>query len=205
MRRLSGCLTGCLTKVVLLLLAGAVFVWVLMVALNPWALHIGGRSTPLLYWNGSGTVLSKDGKTYPLYVSFWPGRPQGFHGGGRREGKTVSGHLDGTAWLCIAPGTTQRMQLSGTMYGGYASTDGSLVDFRLLEWRKAFAINPQHRGFFDLAGTWHGPDLVMDRPGEQGIRLQSGPFIDNATATLRWASRDEFETACRTMGTQNAR
>ena len=64
----------------------------LIVALNPWALHIGGRSTPLLYWHGTGTVLSKDGKSYPLYLSFWPGRPHR-NGGGRREGKIWSADL----------------------------------------------------------------------------------------------------------------
>jgi hypothetical protein len=171
--------------------------WTLTVALNPWALHIGGHSTPFLYWHGTGTVLSKDGKTYPLYVGFFPGRPQGFHGGGRREGKIVSAHLTGTGWLCIAPGEVQRMELSGTMYGGYLSDKDSLLDFRLLEWRKPFSINPQFRGFFDVAGTWQGPDLVMNRPNEQGIRLKSGPFIDNATVTLRWASYPDFEAACR--------
>ena len=195
-----GCLAGCLTKLIVLALGAVAFTYVVIVALNPWALHIGGQSTPLLYWHGSGTLTSKDGKTYPLYVSFWPGRPQGFHGGGSREGKIVSAHLSGTGWLCTAPGALERMNLSGTMYGGYTSSGESLFDFRLLEWRKPFSINPQHRGFFDLAGTWHGPDLVMDRPGEQGIRLQSGPLIDNATVTLRWASFEEFEAACRGIG-----
>lgn len=200
MRGPIGCLTGCLTKLVLMLLGGALFVWALMAAMNPWALHIGGRSTPLLYWHGAGTVVSKDGRAYALYMTFWPGRPRGFHGGGRREGKSVSAHLDGSAWLCLGPGNVQRMEVSGTMYGGYASSDGSLFDFRLLEWRKAFSINPQRRGFFDLAGTWHGPELVLDRRGEQGIRLQSGPFIDNATAKLRWASYEEFEAQCGAAG-----
>jgi len=197
MRKSIGCLTGCLTKLILWAVVAAVFVWAVTVALNPWALHIGGRSTPLLYWHGSGTLLAKDGKMYPLYVSFWPGRPQGFHGGGRREGKIVNAHLSGTGWLCIAPGKVQRMQLSGTMYGGYLSDKDSLIDFRLREWRRAVAINPQRRGFFDVAGGWQGRDLVMNRPNEQGIRLQSGPFIDNATVTLRWASYEEFEAACR--------
>jgi hypothetical protein len=148
-------------------------------------------------------VLAKSGKTYPLYVSFWPGRPQGFHGGGRREGKIISAHLDGDGWLCIAPGQVERMELSGTMYGGYTSDAESLLDFRLLEWKKPFAINPQFRGFFDMAGQWRGPQLVMDRPGEQGIRFKSGLFIDNATATLRWASYGDFESACRSMGSKN--
>ena len=188
---------GCLAKLLLWSVAAVVCVWAFVVVLNPWALHIGGRSTPLLYWHGSGTVISKDGKTYPLYVSFWPGRPRGIHGGHRREGKLVSADLRGWGYLCLAPNNIERMNLSGTMYGGYLSSDDSLFDFRLLEWRKPFRINYQNRGFFDLAGTWQGQNLVMNRPNEQGIRLNTGPFIDNAKATLHWSSYDEFEASCR--------
>ena len=192
-----GCLSGCLWKLVLFGLLATAGIWVLTVALNPWALHIGGRSTPLLYWHGTGTLQAQSGKTYPLYVSFWPGRPSGFSGGGRREGKRKSADLSGTGWLCVAPGTIERMKVSGDMYGGYTSDKDSLIDFRFLEWRKPLQINYQNRGFFDVAGTWHGPDLVMDRPNQQGIKLNTGPFIDNATVTLRWSSYDEFEAACR--------
>jgi hypothetical protein len=200
MQGLGGCLGGCLTKLFVWSLIAVAFVWALTVALNPWALRIGGRSTPFLYWHGTGTVLSRDGGRYPLYVSFWPGRPEGFHGGGRREGKIVSAHLTGTGWLCIAPGTVERMELSGTMYGGYSNSANSLFDFRLLEWRRPFSFKLPNRGFFDVAGTWHGPKLVMDRPNEQGIRFHSGLFIDNATVTLRYASYAEFESACKNMG-----
>ena len=73
-------LSGCLTKLLLFAAVGVAAMWAFFAALNPWALHIGGRSTPLLYWHGAGTVRAKDGKTLPLYVTFWPGRPQGFHG-----------------------------------------------------------------------------------------------------------------------------
>ena len=90
MRGKGGCLvslSGCLMKLVLWTIGATAVVWVFEVAMNPWALHIGGRSTPLLYWHGAGTVVSKDGKTYPLYVTFWPGRPAGFHGGGGATAK----------------------------------------------------------------------------------------------------------------------
>ena len=197
MRGPLGCLGGCLTKLVLFALAAGAFFYVLTVAMNPWALHIGGRSTPLLYWHGAGTLVSKDGKTYPLYVSFWPGKPSGFSGGGRRQGKIKNADLDGAGWLCIAPGNLERMEVSGSMFGGYTKTDGAVIDFRILEWRKAFSINYQERGFFDLAGQFQGPDLVMDRPDEQGIKLKSGPFIDHATVTLRWANKEDFDAACR--------
>ncbi len=193
-------ISGCLTKLVLWTAFAVAAMWAFTVALNPWALHIGGRSTPLLYWHGTGTVRAKGSKALPLYVSFWPGRPQGFHGGGRREGKGVSAHLDGSGWLCIAPGNAERMNVSGTMYGGYLDDSNSLLDFRLLEWRRPFAINPQKRGFFDVAGMWRGPELVMNRPNEQGIPFASGLFIDNAVITLRWASYAEFEAACNRGG-----
>lgn len=195
-----GCLTGCLTKLVMFALAAGAFVYVLMVAMNPWALHIGGRSTPFLYWHGAGTLVSEDGRSYPLYVGFTPGRPSGFSGGGRRGGKIKNADLSGTGWLCIAPSNILRMKLDGDMYGGYTSDSQSLLSFRLLERTKVFSINPDRGGFFDLAGAWHGQELVMDRPGEQGIRLSSGVFIHHATVTLRWASFEEFEAQCQAGG-----
>jgi hypothetical protein len=208
MRGKGGCLaslSGCLMKLVMFSIVLVAALWVLTVALNPWALHIGQRSTPLLYWHGTGTVVAKGGKTFPLYVSFWPGKPRGFSSGGRREGKRKSADLTGTGWLCIAPGTVERMDISGDMFGGYTSDKDSLIDFRLLEWRKPFQMGLPNRGFFDVAGTWHGPDLVMDRPNEQGIRFKSGLFIENATVTLRWASYQEFEAACSAMGNATGR
>ena len=192
-----GCLGGCLTKLVLLLAGAVVFVYIFTVVLNPWALHIGGRSTPLLYWHGTGSVIAKNGKSYPVYISFWPGEP-GRHGGGRREGKLWSANISGNGWLCVAPGSAERMDMSATMYGGYSNTAGSLFSFRLLEWRKPFAINYQYRGFFDLAGTFQGPDLVLNRPNEQGVPFKSGLLIDHATANLHWGTYEEFQSACRT-------
>lgn len=189
-------ISGCLTQLLLWVVIAVVGIWVLIVVFNPWALHIGGRSTPLLYWHGAGTVLAKGGKRLPLYVSFWPGRPGGFSGGGRREGKMVSARLRGDGWLCTAPGTVQRMELSGTMYGGYTDDTNSLLDFRLLERRRPFNINYQKRGFFDLAGAWRGPDLVLNRPNEQGVRFASGLLIDDAVVTLQWTNYAEFEATC---------
>ena len=201
MARRGGCLSslgGCLVKLVFFGVAATAFLWVVMVALNPWALHIGGRSTPLLYWQGAGMVLAKSGKTYPMYLTFWPGKPLK-HSGGRREGKGWSADLDGTGWLCVAPGSVERMDVSGTMYGGYSIDTDSLLAFRLLEWRKPFSNRLPNRGFFDMAGMWRGGDLVMDRPNEQGIQFKSGLFIDHATTTLHWADRAEFDVACRAM------
>ena len=144
-------------------------------------------------WHGGG----QGREDIPTVCILHPKKSQGALGAGRREGKAKSADLGGRGWLCVAPGSIERMDLSGTIYGGYTSSDSSLFDFRLLESRNALQINPQHRGFFDVAGTWHGPELVMDRPGEQGVPFQSGLLIDQATVTLHWASYEEFEASCR--------
>ena len=83
------------------------------------------------------------------------------------------------------------------MYGGYTSSDNSVFDFRLIDYTKPFTMRRPSRGFFDLAGTFHGQELVFDRPNEQGIPFDTSLFIDNATATLHWSSYEEFEAECR--------
>jgi hypothetical protein len=196
MRTKTGCLAGCLTKLILWSAILAAAIYAFTIALNPWALHIGHRSTPLLWWHGSGTVVGKNDKSYPLYISFLPARPQRFSGGGRRDGKILAGHLQGDAWLCIAPGQIRRLELSGEVYGGYASADNSIFSFRLIDYTKPFTMRRPNRGFFDVAGSFHGQQLVLDRPNEQGIPFDRSLFIDNGRATLDWSSYDDFASAC---------
>jgi len=35
---------------------------------NPWALHIGGRSTPTMTWHGVGKLQSTSGANYGLFI-----------------------------------------------------------------------------------------------------------------------------------------
>jgi hypothetical protein len=53
----------------------------------------------------------------------------------------------------------QRLELSGTIYGGWRSTEGSLLEFRPLE-PKVLDVG-QGQDFFDLFGRWRGPEFVM--------------------------------------------
>jgi hypothetical protein len=39
---------GCLRTLIVWALVACAAAWALLVVLNPWALHIGGRSTPML-------------------------------------------------------------------------------------------------------------------------------------------------------------
>jgi hypothetical protein len=178
---------GFLGTLFLLLVLGAVGVLVL----GPWAFHIGGRWTPLLTWQGSGKLLTKDGIDYPLYVSFYP---SSHFSQLRMDGQRPTGGLQGTGWICTSQGVTQPLQLSGTIYGAWRSTEGSLMAFRLLE-PKIIDVG-QGQGYFDLVGRWHGPELVMDDRGSVGSRFRSGLRIEHASATLDWASYSDFKAVC---------
>jgi hypothetical protein len=187
---------GCLTKLVLLSIFGVAVLYAVIAVTSPWTFHIGGRSTPLLYWHGSGRLLAKGGAAYPLYVLFYP-KESTSSPGGRREGLRSTGDLQGSGSLCIAPGVIQKLRLTGTVYGAWSTTDGSLMAFRMLE-GQYFDVG-QQQGFFDLAGRWRGPELVLDHPGEQGNTFRSGLRIEAATVTLDWSSYSDFEAACARM------
>ncbi|HXY13983.1 MAG TPA: hypothetical protein VEI26_05745 [Terriglobales bacterium] len=159
---------------------------------NPWAFHIGGRWTPLLYWSGYGTLATKNG-TYPLYISFFPSAHfSRLH----LDSLRPTGGVQGSGWLCSSPGVTQHLKLSGTIYGGWSSTVGSVMDFRLLE-PKIFDVG-QRRGFFNLYGRWQGPQLIMDDRGEPGSAFRSGLKIEHASVTFAWGPYSDFKVKCAT-------
>ncbi len=163
-----------------------------MVAIQPWALHIGGRWTPLLTWWGSGTLLTKSGREYPLFVMLYPAAHfSHLHLDGRRP----TGGVQGNACLCTSPGVFQYLKLSGTLYGGWQSTDGSLMDFRLLE-PTVIDVGQARAGYFNLIGQWHGPELVLDDRGSWSRPFRSGLRIERASVTLHWSPYWTCKSAC---------
>lgn len=181
---------GCLANLVGLLVLGVAVVYGVAAVTSPWAFHIGGRWTPLLYWSGSGRLVTKSG-TYPLYVSFFPASHfSHLHLDGRRP----TGGVQGSGWLCTAPGVLQQLKLGGTIYGGWRSTAGSLMQFRLLE-PKIFDVG-QRQGYFDLYGRWQGPQLVMDDRGRWAGAFRSGLKIEHASVTFDWGHYSDFKTMC---------
>ncbi len=139
-------------------------VYAVVVVLDPWAFHMGERWTPLLYWTGTGKLVTNRG-TYPLIVTLFPASHfSHLH----LDGLRPTGGIQGNALLCTSRGMTQYLDLSGTIYGGWRSTDGALMDFRLLDRRTAHdaLVGSNNRGYFDLYGYWQGPQLRMDGRGE---------------------------------------
>ncbi len=166
------------------------FVYGVLVLINPWALHMGNRWTPLLYWTGSGQLVTNS-RTYPLFVTMYPSRHQSTL---RLDGLRPTGGLDGTGSLCTARGVMVPLELTGTIYDGWRSTDGSLVEFRLLERRSTF--NGQSRGYFNLFGHWKGPELTMEDRGQYAHTFRSGLKIEHASVNLKWASYSDFKATC---------
>lgn len=188
--RMSSGKPGCLRSILGLIVLCVAIVYGVAALTSPWSFHIGGRWTPLLYWSGSGKLVTPKG-TYPLYVSFFPGSHfSRLH----LDGLRPTGGLQGSGWICTAPGTTERLNLGGTIYGNWTTTDGSLMTFRLLE-RRVFDLG-QRQGYFDLYGRWRGQQLVMDSRDRVGGVFQSGMKIDHASVTFDWGSYSNFKSMC---------
>lgn len=179
---------------VLGLAAVLILVYLAFALLNPWALHIGGQWTPFLSWTGTGNLVTSAG-TYPILVTFYPSaHGSSLHLDGLRP---ISG-LHGWGWLCAPQGAT-RLSLTGTIYGGWRSTDGALMDFRLLESNTArdqLVGTSKRSGYVDLFGYWHGPELVMDDRGGWSAPFRSGLKITHASLTLKRGSKSDFTAAC---------
>lgn len=181
---------GCFASLLGLVILGVVVVYGVAALTSPWAFHIGGRWTPLLYWSGSGKLVTKGG-TYPLYVSFFPSSHfSQLH----LDGLRPTGGVQGSGSLCTSPGVMQTLKLSGTIYGGWRSTEGSLMAFRLLE-PKIFDVG-QRQGYFDLYGRWQGQELVMNDRGRYAGTFRSGLKIEQTSVTLSPIGYADFKAAC---------
>ena len=182
---------GCFTQLFLALIVGGGLTYGVVVLLNPWALHIGGRSTPFLIWNGGGTIHTKDGHNYLLWITFYPSSHLSRL---RLDGVRPTGGVTGTGWLCTSPGALQQLNVSGTIYGGWRSTDDSLMTIRATQ--KIIFNTGQSQGYFDLTGKWHGQQWVLDGRSDGWGKFPSGALIDHAFGTLEWTSQSDFKTLC---------
>ena len=136
-------------------------------------------------------MLHAKGGTYPVYVNLYPSSRFSRL---RLNGLRPSGGVQGSATLCTSRGVTQYLKLSGTVYNGWLSTEGSLIQLRLLE-QKFFDVG-QRRGYMDLYGRWKGVELVLDDRGDQGTTFRSGLRIEHASVTLGGSGHSGFKTPC---------
>jgi hypothetical protein len=184
----------------LILLPFVILIVLFVVLAFPWAFHIGGRWTPLLTWIGSGKLRTQGGNEYPLFLWF---HPSSHSSRLRLDGRRPSAGLGGSACLCVAPGMIQTLNLSGTIYGIWRSTEDALMAFRLLE-PTIVDVGQARAGYFDLVGRWKGGELVMEDRGNWSRAFRSGLRIEHASVTLHWNTFWTCKAACESASTSPA-
>jgi len=173
---------------------------VVYVVPTPWALHIGGKFTPLEQWDGVAAVTASNGGRYVLFAHLQGGligtrRPVcGFQGG--------CDSLHGNAKLCTQNGATYSLKLTGAVHSWW-STDGASTSIDLTGpslpagWVVAFR------------GTWAGPVLALADTDNSFTKVftrrgairhtTSSADAGIARGTLRNGSSGTFESACRVL------
>ncbi len=191
-----------------LLLLAILAVLVVTVGLTPWAVHMGGRWTPMMTWDGYGPVVASNGGRYLLFPDL--------HGGlaVTRTGRTACSQfggcdsLHGTAELCTPNGKVHTFDLRGAVHS-WLSTDGAPTSIRLTggsPW-------PLQSGWVvSFSGHWDGPELHLAdtdnsfteefTPRGDIRRVTSTADAGSARATLRYGSHEDFREACGTLATR---
>jgi len=167
---------------------------------NPWALHIGGRFTPLEGWQGYGALQASNGGRYVLYLNLRGGFAA-YTFSSTYGGTGVPYSLSGTAKLCTESGQTYTFDVQGSV-GGWLSTDGAATSVDLVN-------GPQPLGKYVVAlrGAWHGPALYLaSRPDDLFTELFTArgavrPFPTTANAgtahtTIRYGTEGDFTATC---------
>jgi hypothetical protein len=189
---------GCLSLLVILVLVIAA-VYVLP---NPWALHIGGRFTPLETWQGYGAVQASNGGRYMLYLNLRGGIAGGEGGHLGCSGRGCDS-LSGSAKLCTESGQTYTFEVTGAVHS-WLSTDGAATAVDLT------GSPPLPDGWVvALHGVWHGPALQLSSPDNSftevftargAIRtVTSTADVGTAQTTIRYGTDGDFTAACRQL------
>jgi hypothetical protein len=189
-----------------LLVIVAVVLFVVYAGLTPWALHIGGRSTPDEQWDGYGEVQASNGGRYVLFVHLQGGLLGG-SGPSRRGGSgyTKSDNLHGTAELCTESGVTHTFNLTGVVDSWWATDNAPTT----IDLTGGSPVKLQPDWVVALHGVWHGPALELTSPDNSFTkaftprgeirRVTSTADAGTATVTLHYGSREEFFAACRAL------
>jgi len=167
-----------------------------LVLLNPWALHMGGRWTPALMWHGIGNLQSTTGAKYGLFLEVTL-----YVRSGRRS--IGSGNnLSGTAKLCTPQGEIYPLTVSGHIKRVWLDADRKPLT---LYFRSAKDAQPRLN--FELLGSWEGQQLVLEDRGNMAmsfapdghakgyLRGTNSPG-ENTTGIVHYATENEFATVC---------
>jgi len=183
----------------------ALIIFFMYAGLTPWALRMGGRSTPAEEWDGFGEVHATNGGHYVLYTHL----QGGLMGSGpiHRSGGGMKGasNLHGTADLCTASGVTHTFKLTGGV-DAWWSTDGAPTGIGL---SGGTPVRLPSGWVIVFRGNWHGPALQLTSddnsfaqvftPSGEIRRVTSSKDAGTARVTLQYGSRDAFAAACQAL------
>jgi hypothetical protein len=168
---------------------------------TPWALHIGGKFTPLEQWDGVAAVTATNGGRYVLYTHL-----QGGLMSGRTPACGFAGGCDmlhGNAKLCTESGSVYSLHLDGAVHSWW-STDGASTTIDLTGkslpdgWVVAFK-GKWAGSALPLADTDNSFTEVFTRRG--AVRhTTSTADAGIARGTLHNGSSQTFDNACRALG-----
>ena len=188
-----------------LLLLVVFLLLVVGVGLTPWAVHIGGRSTPSEQWDGFGAVEASNGGKYVLFTHLEAGML--WDSAGSRRGGALGGRdlLHGTAQLCTESGVTHTFKLTGTVKSWW-TTDGART---VVDLTGGAPTRLPSGWVVALHGAWRGPALELASPDNSftevftprgAIRhVTSTADAGTARVTLQYGSEAEFAAACRAL------
>jgi hypothetical protein len=167
--------------------------------LDPWALHMGSRLTPLAQWEGVGVIHASNGARDAFYLHIGLGMGSGL--GRHRTGRGSS--FDGEALLRTPQGEMMRYRVSGSL-STWWTADGKPLSLRLV------ATGTRPLQYFDLEGSFRGTQLVLDDHGSSGRMLRPDGSVDPrgfqhhstvehpwVRVTLDHGSRADFEALAR--------
>src|SRR5262249_3779435 len=107
-RSRGGCFSGCLGSLVKLLVVFAlcgIGILATIAVFAPWAYYLGGTFHVLPYWQGWGTMRSRTGGQYLVYVSMDPGGPT----------RLGSAYMSGVGYLCTPRHERIRLKMNALM------------------------------------------------------------------------------------------
>ena len=195
-----------------LLFIAAVCLLAVNVGATPWAVHMGGRWTPMERWQGFGPIVASNGGRYYLMTDLQGGIMIRQRGGRMHPSCSQFGcdDLSGTGTLCTQSGRTYTFDLRGRVHG-WLSTDGARVGLDLT----GGSPEPLGPGWVvAFHGTWDGPVLHMQSPDNSftekftpagRIRhVTSTADAGTADLTLQSGSSDDFAQACRALAAHRA-
>ena len=192
---------GCLARILLPFVLGAVAVWIIAAVFAPWAFFLGGHTHLLPGWKGWGRMRSQTGADYFLYVNLYPSK---------QSSHVLPGwSVKGTGSLCTPKGESFRLILGGGMPRTFrVHSLGKPITLYLYNWRETWALGRDDRPRISLSGTWGDAKLVMDdRKSLAAAFLPDGTLRprgspvpaqrEDIQVTLEEGRYSDFQGACR--------